>query len=62
MDENTIKTPNNKFICPVCENEVTVPDDTQIGDIIECPACGEEFEVVEVKDGQTTVMPIEEEK
>lgn len=60
--EDTITTTDYTFVCPVCQNEVKIPEDCQIGDIVECEACGEEFEVVSINGEEITVMPIEEEK
>lgn len=50
--------------CLECENDIELEDrEYKVGDIIECPFCGSELEVSEVKDdGTITVQLIEEEK
>ena len=35
--------------CPECEAEVPVPDDAVQGEIVECPSCSAELEVVGVE-------------
>lgn len=60
--DNKIKTQNKKFICPECKNEVTCDPSQEVDDVIECPSCGMEYEVVE-KDGEELIVQmIEEEK
>lgn len=51
-------------MCPECQNDVELEDKEYIvGDIIECPFCGSELEVVEIKeDGSLATEVIEEEK
>ena len=34
--------------CPVCAGEVELAGDTVVGELIECPDCGSELEVLEV--------------
>jgi lysine biosynthesis protein LysW len=50
--------------CLECANEIELQKkDYRIGDIIECPFCGSELEVVEIeKDGKLVLDIIEEEK
>lgn len=36
------------IICSICGGEVEIPDDTDYGEIYECPTCGAELEVVEI--------------
>ena len=50
--------------CLECANDIELKkDDYKIGDVIECPFCGSELEVVEVKaDGSLILDIIEEEK
>lgn len=52
-------------ICLECANEIELEAGRvyEIGDIIECPVCGSEMEVIEVKEGGELVLRlIEEEK
>lgn len=53
-----------KIVCPECKNEVELEDGREyvVGDIIECPFCGSELEVVSVADGKVEVVVVEEEK
>lgn len=36
----------NTINCPVCDGEVELPADTLVGEIIACPDCGTELEVL----------------
>ena len=45
------ENPNNKTKCPDCEFELTVPSDTEKGEILSCPGCGLELEVKKTSDG-----------
>ena len=45
------ENPNNKAKCPDCEFELTVPCDTEKGEILSCPGCGLELEVKKISDG-----------
>ena len=53
-----------KIKCLECQNEIELEDkEYKAGDITECPHCGSELEVAEVKeDGEIVVELIEEEK
>ncbi len=35
-------------ICPLCEGDIEIPEDTDYGEIYECPICGVELEVIEI--------------
>lgn len=49
--------------CLECANEIELESkDYRVGDIIECPFCGTELEVVEVQDGGDLVLDIIEEE
>ena len=54
----------SRIVCTECENDIPLEDkDYQVGDIVECPYCGSELEVLEVKDdGALEVELVEEEK
>lgn len=32
--------------CPVCDDDVSVPADVEVGEIIDCATCGAELEVI----------------
>lgn len=52
-----------KIVCLECQNDIELEDEEYVvGEILECPFCGTELEVVEVKDNDLTVEIIEEEK
>jgi lysine biosynthesis protein LysW len=57
-----IKTVNNKFECMECRNEVTCDLNQKVDDVIECPYCGIEYEVVSLDGGEKALQIIEEEK
>ncbi len=38
-------------LCPVCECEINLDDDTVSGELIECPDCGSELEAVDNPEG-----------
>lgn len=46
--------------CPDCQATVSVPEGTEVGEIIECQNCGAEMELVSLK--PLKVELIEEEK
>lgn len=50
--------------CPECKNIIELNQkEYKVGDIIECPFCGVEIEVIEILDnGELKVEIIEEEK
>ena len=45
-----VNTMNNNA-CPDCDECLSVPDDTEKGEILSCPSCGLELEVVAIKEG-----------
>lgn len=50
-------TKNTKITCPECENEFDYDiTELEVGDIIECPVCGANLEVVSL--APLTVEPI----
>lgn len=49
-----------KTVCDVCGGEIDVPDDAIKGEIVSCPDCGSEYEVVEIKNGSPVLKPAEE--
>jgi len=56
-------TTNGKiFTCSECQNEVEIADDKKVNDVIECPFCGIEFEIVSKEGDNTVLQLIEEEK
>ena len=49
-----------KTKCPDCKNEITIPKNTDIGEIIECKNCGAEMELLSLKSLKLEIL--EEEK
>ncbi len=47
--------------CPECEADVTLPEDVMEGEIVQCPDCGVELEVISVDPPQLDLAPEEEE-
>ena len=46
--------------CPECDTPISVSNNLKIGDVIECPACGTESELVSLT--PVKLSPLEEEK
>lgn len=52
-----------KLECPECKNQIPLEKEYKIEDVIECPFCGIELEVIgKDDDGGLKVTIIEEEK
>lgn len=50
-------------VCLECQNDIELEDrEYKVGDIIECPFCGSELEVVEVKEDEAIVVQLVEEE
>jgi alpha-aminoadipate carrier protein LysW len=47
--------------CPECAADVTLSDDVMEGEIIQCPDCGLELEVVQLDPPTLEIAPEEEE-
>jgi len=47
--KHEVKLMNNT--CPDCDECLSIPDDTEKGEILSCPSCGLELEVIAIKDG-----------
>ena len=48
--------------CPVCAAEVKLPGDTIVSEIVECPDCGTELEVMSIDPPKLAEAPEEEEE
>lgn len=48
-----------KTKCTECDADVKVPDDAIVGEIVSCPDCGQELEIVEIKNGAVKVKVAE---
>ena len=49
------------YECPVCAAEVIFPDDAVEGELISCPDCGTELEIISVDPPELAEAPQEEE-
>lgn len=47
--------------CPICAGDVQKPDDTVVGEIIECSECGSELEVTDTSPFTVAEAPKEQE-
>ena len=45
--------------CTDCGAEITVPSDAMAGEIITCPDCGANFEIIEKSEHKIEVKPAE---
>ncbi len=52
---------NDYAICPECEADIPIPDGTIEGEIIQCPDCGVELEVISLDPPMLDLAPEEEE-
>ena len=48
-----------KIECKDCGRELNVPEDVVVGEIVSCPDCGGEFEVISNSDGKIELKPAE---
>ena len=47
--------------CPECEAEVTLEEGTEVGEILVCPDCGVDLEVLSLEPTRVDLAPMEEE-
>ena len=47
--------------CPVCDAEIRLEDDTVVGELLTCPDCGAELEVISLDPTEIQEAPQEEE-
>ena len=45
--------------CPECDADLEIPGDVINGEIVSCPDCGTDFEVVIKNDGKVELKPAE---
>lgn len=48
-----------KTECQDCGAEINVPDDAMVGEVIACPDCGADFEIVLNAKGKVELKPAE---
>lgn len=51
----------NTVLCPECEAEVTLADNTEVGEILVCPDCGVDLEVTSLNPALVELAPMEQE-
>ena len=44
-----------KFTCAECGSKIQLSDDVIVGEIVSCPDCGVEFEVIEFKNEEAQI-------
>ena len=47
--------------CTECAAEITLAENTEVGEIIVCPDCGVDLEVVSLKPAKVELAPMEQE-
>ena len=45
--------------CPECDADLEIPDDVISGEIVSCPDCGMDYEVVITEKGEIELRPAE---
>jgi len=48
-------------MCPECEAEIILEDGTEVGEILVCPDCGADLEVMSLDPPKLDLAPMEEE-
>ncbi len=48
-----------KVSCKECDKELNVPNDAVKGEIVTCPDCGFDFEIVSVSNSKVELKPAE---
>lgn len=48
-------------VCPECDGEVPLGDDVIVGEIVTCPDCGADLEVMSLNPSKMELAPEEEE-
>ncbi len=51
----------NPVNCPECEAEISLEASTEVGEILVCPDCGVDLEVVSLEPAQVALAPMEQE-
>ncbi|MCW3998344.1 MAG: hypothetical protein NWF10_07235 [Candidatus Bathyarchaeota archaeon] len=44
--------------CPDCDESLSIPDDTEKGEILSCPSCGLELEVKEINNDSVDLQEL----
>jgi alpha-aminoadipate carrier protein LysW len=51
----------NAVSCPECVADITLENNTEVGEIIVCPDCGVDLEVTALEPASVDLAPMEEE-
>ena len=51
----------NQVTCSECEAEITLEGKTEVGEIIVCPDCGVDLEVISLNPAKVELAPMEQE-
>jgi alpha-aminoadipate carrier protein LysW len=51
----------NTVNCPECEAEITLDANAEVGEIIVCPDCGVDLEIVSLDPAKVDLAPMEQE-
>ena len=51
----------NAVECPECASDLDFADDTEMGEILVCPDCGVDLEVISLTPAAVDLAPMEEE-
>lgn len=58
-----ITTQGKTYTCAECKNDAELDEAVGVGDVVECPFCGIEYEIASTDtEGNFTLVLIEEEK
>lgn len=48
-------------LCPECDGDITIPEDTMLNELVSCPECGIELEVISLDPLELDIAPEVEE-
>lgn len=51
----------NTLSCPECEAELSLEANTEVGEILVCPDCGVDLEVISLEPAMVELAPMEQE-
>ncbi len=60
MEKAKKKDEQKTLSCTNCEGKIKIPEDSSPGEIVNCPDCGENFELVRDKDQKFSLKRAEQ--
>ncbi|MCL4453366.1 alpha-aminoadipate/glutamate carrier protein LysW [Ferroplasma sp.] len=45
--------------CKICGEKISVPDDSMVGELLECGSCGMSYEISSINAGTVEIKPAE---